>query len=283
MARRSVRAVLALLAAVAALAVAPSAAHAAGELHLEVEGGSPLVDLDHLAPGSTWQSKLSATNTSTDDGELALRVVALEEDDNGCVGPETADGDHTCGDGGGELGRDITVAILPLDAGGLPDGPAVFHGTLRDLVAWTTLDPLLPAGVKRSFRLDWALSKDSPNDTQSDTVTFDLEVVLEQIVPGEKDGDPQDQPRQPQGPGATVPGPAGTPPRPEVAGTSETRATTTTAAPRSGASGTSEGGSGRGRLPRTGLDTAVLVELGAVSVVTGVVLRTAARRRRRSS
>ena len=168
---------------VSTVIVAAPPAHAAGALHVVVDGGGPLVDLDRLIPGSTRQSGISVSNTSGDDAVLSLRVVDLREDDNGCKRPETRDGDDTCGEGGGELGRDLTVAVVPLGVDGNPT-EAVFDGSVRDLVTWTVAAQRLAAWTERSFRLDWELPISSPNDTQSDTMAFNLEFVLEQAVGG---------------------------------------------------------------------------------------------------
>jgi hypothetical protein len=184
MARLGLRQLLALVTIASAVIIAAPPAHAAGELRVVADGGGPLVDLSRLAPGMTRQSRFSASNTSGDDAALALRVVDLREDDNGCNRAETRHGDNSCGQGGGELGRDLTVAVVPLGVDGSPSGEAVFSGSVRNLVTWTVAAQRLAAGTERSFRLDWELPISSPNDTQTDTVAFDFEFVLEQEVGG---------------------------------------------------------------------------------------------------
>lgn len=251
MRRRSTGLAITVAAALSAIVALPSAARASGELRVEVDGGGPLVDLTRLAPGSTRQSTFTAANNSADDGVLRFRLADLHEDDNGCVGAEKADGDRTCGDGGGELGRDLTVAVVPLRSDGQPQGPAVFAGSIRNLVTWTIADPRLPAGTARSFRLDWELPSDSPNDTQTDSVAFAMEFALEQAT----------APATVAGETLTRPGPAAAP------------------------GGTLAGGPASdtlivGKLPRTGAPTSTLTAGGGGLVVAGWMLR---RRRRRTA
>lgn len=253
MARLSVRHLLLAVLTVAPVAViAAPPARAAGELRVSVDGNGPLVNLAGLIPGGTRESNFSVANTSGDDAALALRLVDLREDDNGCVGAEAADGDSTCGAGGGELGRDLMVAVVPLGDEGQPTGPAV-AGSVRDLVAWTAVAPRLAAGTERSFRLDWALPGQSGNDVQTDTVSFDVEFVLEQTVGG--------------GDGA-VPGPAGPTPDVQVLGAQLEPAGPPTRVP-----GT--------HLPKTGADPVSTVEFGSIALGIGAILLVATRRRRR--
>jgi hypothetical protein len=251
-------------AALSSVVALPIPAMAAGELKVQVQGGGPLVDLTRLAPGSVRQSTVSAANNSGDDGVLRLRLADLHEDDHGCVGPERAYGDVTCGDGEGELGRDLTVAVVPLAADGRPDGPAVFDGSIRDLVTWTTADSLLPAGTERSFRLDWELPMASPNDTQTDTVAFAMEFELEQAV----SGGPTDSPAPPAVP-------------PSVEGETLIRPSPTGSVGGTLSDGPASDTLVVGKLPRTGLPIGSLTAWGGALAVAGCAVRAATRRRRR--
>lgn len=254
MTRLNARHLLTVMTVASAVIAAPSPAYAAGELRVVVDGGGPLVDLTRLAPGSTRQSTFSAANTSGDDAALTLRVVDLREDDNGCNHPETAYGDVTCGDAGGELGRDLTVSVVPLAPGGLPSGQSVFAGSVRDLGAWTVVAQRLAAGTERSFRLDWELPFGSPNDTQSDTMGFDVEFGLEQTV-GRADD-------------VAVQGLAVSDPDPPAAvaqlGPNGPRATVLGA-----------------ELPATGIDVSKIIGLASMALVFGGLLLAAARPTRR--
>jgi hypothetical protein len=254
---RNLKQLLAVMTVVCAVGVAAPPAHASGELRVVVDGGGPLVDLTRLAPGATRQSTFSAFNTSGDDAVLALRVVDLREDDNGCLRPETAYGDVTCGEGGGELGRDLTVAVVPLGVDGSP-GEAVFDGSVRELVAWTVADQRLAAGAERSFRLDWELPFSSPNDTQTDRVAFDVEFILEQAIgTGEE----------------VVVERVGTPADTEVSGTHFGPAPLEpTGAPTRVL----------GALPATGAGPFKQIELAAMALVAGGLLLAITRRRRRA-
>lgn len=278
MAPRRGRLLGALAATALPILVTASPAHAAGELQIVVDSADPAAGLDRLAPGVTWQSTFTASNTSGDDAALWLRVVDLEEDDNGCTRPEIAAGDTTCGAGGGELGRDLRVRFLAVGPGGGTTGPAVFDAALVDLEDATVLDPDLPGGTSRSFRVEVTLPGSSPNDTQSDLITFDIELVLEQLVGSETvvllPFDPIKEPeRSPLVPPLV-------PPAPEVAGVTVEQPPGGTGGA-TGAGGTSQPAPPVGTLPRTGTETGDLVQFGAMSILAGLALRTLVGRRGR--
>ena len=77
----------------------------------EASGADSPLALDRLAPGVSRQGTISVTNPSDQRVTIALAAKNLRDDDNGCVRPETRDGDTTCGDDGGELSRWLDVSI----------------------------------------------------------------------------------------------------------------------------------------------------------------------------
>lgn len=174
------------IATVAVLAAAfvggvAGAANADGELAVEVTGGGPLLDLSDLAPGSTGGATATATNNAGEAAQLALRIVGLVDDDNGCNRPEEAAGDVTCGAGGGELSRDLLIAIAV-------DGQEQYAGSLRDMAADVVELGTVAAGdtVDLDFSYEFELS--SGNETQTDRVGFDVEIVLSQDLATEVAG-----------------------------------------------------------------------------------------------
>lgn len=283
MKRPEFRHVMAVAAAASALlvAAAPAQASRSGgdpstEPEVEVPGGGPLAPIGLLYPGSTGLSTFSVTNPSGDDAALHFRIVGLTEDDNGCVRPETDYGDVTCGDGGGELGRDLRMTMVPIDGGGNPTGPAVVDSPLRGLQDWTVIAASLAGGAQQHFRLDWALPPGSPNDTQTDTVTFDAEFAFEQDFGGGDDltggSDDSTGGTAGGGDGTAVPQ-AGSPlPDSSVLGVQLEPAPAEPTGPPVRIPGT--------ELPRTGTESFEAAEIGAAAVVAGGFLLTVARRRR---
>jgi hypothetical protein len=165
---------LALVGSLAALLL-PEAARATvappGPL-LDIDAPTPLFDLSELAPGGGGDATVVVTNHAPRARTVEVRIVDLVDDDNGCNRPESADGDTSCGPGGGELGRDLLVSATADD-----DGPLTGR-TIRDVA--DAADPWLavavPAGGRRTVRLHYELPASSPNDTQTDRVDFGVEI-----------------------------------------------------------------------------------------------------------
>ncbi|WP_380169379.1 hypothetical protein [Jannaschia sp. R86511] len=135
------------------------------------------VQVVDLVPGTARTVVLDLDRTGP-VRSLHARVDDVVDDDGGCVRPELAAGDTTCGPGGGELSSHLTVRLEP----GTLDGdvcraqpvPAVGAVPFRQLV-----DTALVArarGTGMTCALLGVAHVDSPTDnlTQSDTVTFSL-------------------------------------------------------------------------------------------------------------
>jgi hypothetical protein len=164
---------IAVLVAVALGSAAP--ARAAGELEVAVAGGgASLFELDDVAPGMRGEERVTLTNNSGDAGDVAVRVVDLVEDDNGCNRPEQRAGDSTCGVGGGELGRDLTITVTD------EQGDELYSGSLRSLAGGVRLDSTLGAGATADLTFEYVFEQSSGNETQTDRVGFDVEVTLAQ-------------------------------------------------------------------------------------------------------
>jgi hypothetical protein len=108
-------------------------------------------------------------------GELTVRAVDVRSDDNGCIEPETAAGDRTCGDGDGELDRAVEVVVS--DGGGV-----VWSGSVATLADGFSAGAIR-AGHPRPFV--WALSLPSgaPNEAQGDSLAFGVRFSLDERPP----------------------------------------------------------------------------------------------------
>src|SRR6478672_6119974 len=63
----------------------------------------PWLDVDHLAPGTVRTRDLVLWNTTDQQVDLHLQVTDLEDDENGCIGPERRVAGEDCDADGGEL------------------------------------------------------------------------------------------------------------------------------------------------------------------------------------
>jgi hypothetical protein len=172
-----------LLAAVVAVmltgggAVAHADDAAGGEVHIVVDGGGPLTDFDHVAPGETRSGRLTVTNAGDLPVVMQVRAVAIVEREDGC-GRDEAAVDDSCasGDGAGELGEASSFSIWD------PDGASaapVFEGTIYELQDVALGAPLGP-GASRSYRFDYGLPGRVGDDTQGDRLGFALELSAQE-------------------------------------------------------------------------------------------------------
>jgi hypothetical protein len=146
---------------------------------VETTAGS-LLNLGELVPGSSKTTAFAVRNDTDSSQPLALRVIDLDSDDNGCTAPEAASGDTTCGAGGGELARALHVNILrDPELDGSFESTPVFSGTVESLASGTTLaDIAIPAWAEWGYRIETSVPGETGNEMQSDQISFGLRFAL---------------------------------------------------------------------------------------------------------
>lgn len=159
----------ALLASVAAVALV--AVPAAAEDSFIEEVTAPTNDPMRLAPGYSSEREVRVVNEALDTSELHLQARNLVDDDNGCVHPETREGDTTCGADGGELADWMRITVTRL---GSPTDEQLWTGTLSQLAEGAVLESAMPAEAEWRLRLTSELPREAGNDTQTDRVSYDL-------------------------------------------------------------------------------------------------------------
>lgn len=146
---------------------------------LSVPGGLPLFDLAEITPGDSGSATLVVTNPQFFPVTFSLAVTGLATDDNGCNEPEQVIGDTTCGRGGGELQSDLRLALT---AGATPDR-LVAVGTVDQWAVQSSVDVVALGGHEsRTYRIEYVLPTTSSNMTQSDLVSFQFEMRLDQVL-----------------------------------------------------------------------------------------------------
>jgi len=180
--------VVAVLAGPAVSAAAMPSAATDGQVSINTGAGwthdpaTPLFDITRIVPGWTGSASLGVRNDSDGTAALSIKTTNVVEDENGCNDPESYV-DTTCsGDNTGELGKEIVLSVYadPENDGSYQSSPT-WRGTIEDLTHATTLDAQLAAGGTRSFKITAELPRSSGNETQSDQVSFDLQVRLDGI------------------------------------------------------------------------------------------------------
>jgi hypothetical protein len=132
--------------------------------------GSPLLDVQRLYPGSSGDGTMDIRNTSAYDARLDLSATNLDSRENSCLGPESRDPGEDCHASGGELPGWLDVTITREDVN---PAEVLWSGNLDALAHGATLTDDLPAGATWRLRTTVALPWEAPNDTMSDSVSFD--------------------------------------------------------------------------------------------------------------
>ena len=166
-----------LAAVVGAWPSATPAARASGPGWLTMPAGQPLFDLAGLAPGDSGSATIVVTNPQPFPVKFSIAVTGLSNDDNGCNEPEREIGDTTCGPGGGELQSNLRMVLT---ATGQTDRPIALD-IVDEWAARPAVDTIaLGSYESRTYRIGYELPIEASNVTQSDLVTFQLEMRLEQ-------------------------------------------------------------------------------------------------------
>ena len=160
-----------------ALVAMPAVALAQGS------GQGDALNLDRLAPGVSRQGSVSVTNPSDQKVTVALAVLNLSDDDNGCVRPEVRTGDATCGPGGGELSQWLDVTVTD-------DGQPLWRGPFTQLHEDQALPLSLEPGETKSLDISVGLPFETGNDVMTDQVGFDLRLRMVGVT-GEDVGQPE--------------------------------------------------------------------------------------------
>jgi len=182
---RQLTAISLMLAAASAslLGLVSPAVAAASPNHFSINTGKgwsaqptgPLFDFVGLGPGWTSTSALAVRNDSDEASALTFRASDIVDDENGCNRPESLV-DMTCsGNDAGELGREMVFTVY---SQGNPQVP-MWRGNLYDLTAGAKLDSSVAPNQIDSFSIVAELPYSSGNETQTDSVSFDLVVGLD--------------------------------------------------------------------------------------------------------
>ena len=146
-----------------------------------VPNGMPLFHFDGIAPGDSGSATFTVTNPEASPATFNFAVASLENDDNGCNEPEQAEGDTTCGPGGGELQFDLRIGLIATGA----SDRTVATRTLAEWPALAVADPVALAGNEtRTYRVGYDLPIGSSNMTQSDMVAFVFRLHLDLVGAG---------------------------------------------------------------------------------------------------
>lgn len=146
---------------------------------VSMPSGIPLFDIAGIAPGDAGSATLTVTNPEPFPVTFTMALADLHDDDNGCIEPEAAMGDTSCGPGGGELQFDLRLALTAGAA-----GYAVAAGTVDEWAGRPAVDPVaLGSHETRSYYIGYQLPITSTNITQSDLVAFVFVLRLDQVGP----------------------------------------------------------------------------------------------------
>ena len=132
----------------------------------------PLVDHLRLAPGLSTSGDVVVRNDSANAAEMTLQAVNVREDENECLPQETREGDDTCSEDGGELGRWLEVSLASGADG--PTADRLWTGTIAALEDGVVLSDHLSAGDELQLRMTLRLPYAAGNDTMTDRIRYDL-------------------------------------------------------------------------------------------------------------
>jgi len=185
--RPVLRAALALSGAFAlafpAASASATATSTAGAGQVSVNTGSgwthdptgPLFDFSRIAPGWSATKTIGIRNDGPASAALSLDASNVVDNENGCNHPESVVDTSCSGTDAGELGAEMILAVY--DSADTATTP-LWRGSIRALEQPATLGSL-STGAVRSLVIAAELPAASGNETQTDSVTFDLAVNLD--------------------------------------------------------------------------------------------------------
>lgn len=164
-----------------------------GTLDLKIDGGDVNVvmfnNITDLVPGGPDQvGTVTLKNAGSIDGYLDLGPITVSSQENGCLPPEIAKGDGTCGNPGIGQGELQNVVNLSLFWDGNCDGilngsdSSLYNGPAGSVPASIEVNKPLASGAQQcvSTRFSWPSGPDD-NLAQGDTMGFGVNFNLAQI------------------------------------------------------------------------------------------------------
>lgn len=248
------------------LAVIEPAYASPGGVELEINGtdpgnaaftaspSSPMLNVSGLVPGSTTSGVAGVWNTTSDPASITLQMI-----DPISISPPA-----------GKLADELVFSIAVSSNGTTDPYSTVWSGSAADLQSGVEAIAALPGNGKEWLRLSALLPLASGNETQGNSYTFGLAVVLT----GPDQGGPiiplaSSAPPSTTSSSATVPSGSDS-----VGGVSTSRSapsggsTATIPPPSSGVGGQSSGHS----LASTGVDVTLLTLIGVLLILSGFLL-----------
>lgn len=161
-----------------------------GTLNLEVNDSSgnkvePFVISDLGSGQISGQKIWKLKNSGSLPGQLSIGIDNIQNNENGCNGPES-EVDQTCnnpGPGEGELGNIINLTFsinnvpkvtIPLNKDGVSTLSTYWNNPTNALA----LDPSQEVELK----VEWSTNGNYGNEIQSDSLSFDTNFSLQQII-----------------------------------------------------------------------------------------------------
>ena len=163
-------------------------------LELTVDGGNTAVttfSASNVIPGATGSGRTTLGNDGNLEGELSIKISAINN--TGATGKTEYE------DGIGNLGAVAEMAVyLDVDRSGTwtggdiglkADGTTYRHSDTPDYAAidsydstqWATVNTMT-ASVAQDFTVLWQIPASAGNNIQGDSVSFDIEFVLEPVI-----------------------------------------------------------------------------------------------------
>jgi len=135
----------------------------------------------NISGSKTWTVK----NTGTLPGRLLVRLQGVTNEENGCNDQEKDIEPNCEADANGELGNVIT-ANVSLDGDDQVSSTLATAQQSKIGQDWNALTPIIiAAGETKTVGINWATEESAyGNEVQSDSVTFDVNFRLIQLING---------------------------------------------------------------------------------------------------
>src|SRR5581483_1840893 len=143
------------------------------------DANAPVLDTSRIAPGWSAAYPMQVRNDTGAAATLSISSANLVDLENGCNHAEAAV-DSTCGPDEGELGHELSFSVFvdPQDNGDFESQPR-WTGTLYDITSPAVLATGMPSGAVWGLRITAELPMSSGNETQTDSVDFDLRLGMQ--------------------------------------------------------------------------------------------------------
>lgn len=132
-----------------------------------------------IAGQKIWKLK----NTGSLSGQFIAELAKISDNENGCNTPES-EVDQTCdnpGIGQGDLGKLISVNLY-LDNTLKMTFPLTESGIASLENYWADNQFVLAPGQESELKIEWFAISDYGNEIQSDSLSFDLNFNLQQVI-----------------------------------------------------------------------------------------------------